>query len=48
MDVGPHDVGLGRRHIVQMIDESLQRLSTDYVDLYKVSLFLYPFSILFG
>src|SRR3954467_2308014 len=32
---GPNDRGLSRKHILQSIDGSLQRLQTDYVDLYQ-------------
>src|SRR6187549_2942577 len=32
---GPNDVGLSRKHIRESIDASLQRLQTDYVDLYQ-------------
>lgn len=33
---GPNDVGLSRGHILDSIDRSLQRLGTDYVDLYQI------------
>ena len=33
---GPNDVGLSRGHIMQSIDASLQRLCTDYIDLYQI------------
>jgi aryl-alcohol dehydrogenase-like predicted oxidoreductase len=33
-DVGPNDMGLSRKHIMQAIEESLQRLDTDYLDIY--------------
>lgn len=33
---GPNDVGLSRGHIMQSIDASLQRLGTDYIDLYQI------------
>jgi aryl-alcohol dehydrogenase-like predicted oxidoreductase len=36
---GPNDTGLSRKHIFQSIDESLKRLSTDYVDLYQIHCF---------
>ena len=32
---GHNDVGLSRKHILESIDGSLQRLGTDYVDLYQ-------------
>ena len=36
--MGPtvHDQGLSRRHIVQACEDSLQRLRTDFIDLYQV------------
>jgi aryl-alcohol dehydrogenase-like predicted oxidoreductase len=36
MGEGPNDRGLGRKHILSAIDDSLRRLGTDYVDLYQV------------
>jgi aryl-alcohol dehydrogenase-like predicted oxidoreductase len=33
---GPNDRGLSRKHILSSIDASLQRLGTDYVDLYQI------------
>jgi aryl-alcohol dehydrogenase-like predicted oxidoreductase len=33
---GPNDVGLSRKHITDSIDASLERLGTDYLDLYYV------------
>jgi 1-deoxyxylulose-5-phosphate synthase len=33
---GPNDRGLSRAHILASIDASLQRLGTDYVDLYQI------------
>ncbi|XP_021360057.1 uncharacterized protein LOC110454714, partial [Mizuhopecten yessoensis] len=35
MGSGPNDSGLSRRHILQMCDDSLRRLQTDYIDLYQ-------------
>jgi aryl-alcohol dehydrogenase-like predicted oxidoreductase len=32
---GKNDVGLSRKHIMRSIDGSLQRLQTDYVDVYQ-------------
>lgn len=36
MGKGPNDEGLSRTHILASIDASLQRLDTDYIDLYQV------------
>ncbi|CAN5265364.1 aldo/keto reductase [soil metagenome] len=36
MGEGPNDVGLSRKHITAGCDASLQRLGTDYIDLYQV------------
>lgn len=36
MGEGPNDRGLSRKHIMDAIDASLQRLGTDYVDLYQI------------
>ncbi len=36
MGPGPNDRGLSRQHILSSIDASLQRLGTDYVDLYQI------------
>ena len=36
MSKAPNDQGLSRKHIFTAIDESLQRLQTDYIDLYQV------------
>jgi aryl-alcohol dehydrogenase (NADP+) len=39
MGDGPNDRGLSRKHILQAIDASLQRLGMDYVDLYQIHRF---------
>jgi aryl-alcohol dehydrogenase-like predicted oxidoreductase len=36
MGSGPNDEGLSRKHIMSACDRSLQRLQTDYIDLYQV------------
>jgi aryl-alcohol dehydrogenase-like predicted oxidoreductase len=36
MGKGPNEVGLSRGHIMDSIDASLERLGTDYVDLYQI------------
>src|SRR5262245_59000500 len=36
MGEGPNEKGLSRKHIMDSIDNSLQRLRTDYVDLYQI------------
>jgi aryl-alcohol dehydrogenase-like predicted oxidoreductase len=36
MGDGPNDSGLSRKHILQQVDESLERLNTDYIDLYQI------------
>lgn len=36
MGDGPNDKGLSRKHILDSIDASLDRLQTDYVDLYQI------------
>ena len=36
MGQGPNDVGLSRKHITSGCEASLQRLGTDYIDLYQV------------
>ncbi|MGV8872823.1 MAG: aldo/keto reductase [Rhodococcus sp. (in: high G+C Gram-positive bacteria)] len=33
---GPNDVGLSKHHIVRACEQSLQRLNTDYIDLYQL------------
>ena len=33
---GANEVGLSRLHILQQVDASLQRLNTDYIDLYQI------------
>lgn len=35
MGDGPNDCGLSRKHIMEQCDASLQRLGTDYMDLYQ-------------
>lgn len=32
----PNNTGLSRKHILQQVDESLQRLQIDYIDLYQI------------
>ncbi|MGA2596299.1 MAG: aldo/keto reductase [Bryobacteraceae bacterium] len=36
MDHSPNQVGLSRLHIMRQSEESLQRLNTDYIDLYQI------------
>lgn len=36
MDPTPNQVGLSRLHIMRQSEESLQRLNTDYIDLYQI------------
>jgi aryl-alcohol dehydrogenase-like predicted oxidoreductase len=36
MGPGPNQVGLSRRHILQAVEDSLERLGTDYIDLYQI------------
>ena len=36
MGPGPNDRGLSRKHVLASIDASLNRLGTDYVDLYQI------------
>jgi aryl-alcohol dehydrogenase-like predicted oxidoreductase len=38
---GVNDSGLSRKHILQSVDGSLQRLQTDYIDLYQTHCFDY-------
>lgn len=33
---GPNDMGAGRQYIIRAVEESLQRLGTDYIDLYQI------------
>lgn len=39
MGDGPNDKGLSRKHILAAIDASLERLRTDYVDVYQIHRF---------
>ncbi len=39
MGDGPNDEGLSRAHIMSAVDDSLQRLATDYIDLYQTHWF---------
>ena len=41
MSHDPNDRGLSRKHVMASIDGSLQRLGTDYVDLYQIHRFDY-------
>jgi aryl-alcohol dehydrogenase-like predicted oxidoreductase len=34
--MAPDRAGLGRRHVLLSVDESLRRLQTDYIDLYQI------------
>jgi aryl-alcohol dehydrogenase-like predicted oxidoreductase len=36
MGQGPNDRGLSRKHVLAAVDASLERLGTDYVDLYQI------------
>lgn len=36
MGAGPNDQGLSRQHILNAVEDSLERLQTDYIDLYQV------------
>jgi aryl-alcohol dehydrogenase-like predicted oxidoreductase len=36
MGPGPNDSGLGRKHVLSQVKASLQRLQTDYIDLYQI------------
>jgi aryl-alcohol dehydrogenase-like predicted oxidoreductase len=38
MGDGPNDVGLSRKHVLSACDASLERLGTDYIDLYQVQI----------
>jgi len=33
-DIGPNDMGLSRKHLMQALEGSLKRLKTDYLDIY--------------
>ncbi len=39
MSAQPNDEGLSRKHILEAVDASLQRLRTDYIDLYQTHWF---------
>jgi aryl-alcohol dehydrogenase-like predicted oxidoreductase len=39
MGPGPNQRGLSRKHVMQSIEDSLQRLGVDYVDLYQIHRF---------
>jgi aryl-alcohol dehydrogenase-like predicted oxidoreductase len=39
MGKGPNDVGVSRLHIMQAVEGSLQRMGTDYIDLYQIHAF---------
>lgn len=36
MGDGPNDIGLGRKHLISAVDDSLRRLATDYIDVFQV------------
>jgi aryl-alcohol dehydrogenase-like predicted oxidoreductase len=50
MGKGPNEVGLSRLHIMQSVEGSLQRMKTDYIDLYQTHGFdpLTPFEETLG
>ena len=41
MNDDPNGRGLGRKHIMHAVDDSLRRLGTDYIDLYQIHRFDY-------
>ena len=36
MGLGPNDVGLSRKYIIEAVEASLRRLGTDWIDLYQI------------
>ena len=45
MNDDPNGRGLGRKHIMHAVDDSLRRLGTDYIDLYQIHRFDYESSM---
>ena len=33
---GPHDIGISREAMMKVVDDSLKRLRSDYIDLYQI------------